>query len=674
MDTFFKRTTPQNAGLDPVKLERLWDSIEERSDSFVILFGDAIAFERYGPDWDPYKRHGTASAAKGVVGGLSLMLAMDDGLIALDDLACAYVPQWRSDPLKSRITIRQLAAHTSGIEDAEQDDLPHEQLTGWKGAFWRREDLFILARDVAPVLFYPGTQEAYSNPGIAMLAYCVTAALKNSPYVNIRQLLWERIIAPMGIPQEEWSIGYEETNIVDGLQLVGSWGGGSISTRCMAAFGLLMLRRGCWRDRRLITPETIDKTALTHSGMPGALGATWAVNRNLLGEKVWKTLPADTYRAAGAGHQALFIMPSRNLIMVRYGRQFFPEKSYNQAFKDALLDPLGEALLPWVSAPASDFIREVRWAPASGVLRLATGEKACDGSDNWPITWADDGALYTAYGDGYGFRPRLPVKLGMGFGKIEGTPEDIRAYNMRSDAENMLHGPGGEKASGLLMVGGKLYLWARNSDHQGCGSRLAESTDYGAHFDWCDWRFERFGHMTFINYGKNYEGARDGYIYMLSNDHPSAYENGDGFILLRAPKERLMARDAYEGFVCVDNTESPIFSADLSLCRHVLECPKRARRLSVSYNKGIKRYLLWQQHQFTASDSDTRFEGGFGIYEAPEPWGPWKCAYFTEHWDIGPGDLGCFPTKWMDADGLAAYLVFSGDDNFCVRKAEFITK
>jgi hypothetical protein len=64
-----------------------------------------------------------------------------------------------------------------------------------------------------------------------------------------------------------------------------------------------------------------------------------------------------------------------------------------------------------------------------------------------------------------------------------------------------------------------------------------------------------------------------------------------------------------------------------------------------------------------------RFRAGFGIYDAPEPGGPWTTAYFTEAWDVGPGETSCFPTKWMSADGKTLYLVFSGNDYFSLRKA-----
>jgi len=70
----------------------------------------------------------------------------------------------------------------------------------------------------------------------------------------------------------------------------------------------------------------------------------------------------------------------------------------------------------------------------------------------------------------------------------------------------------------------------------------------------------------------------------------------------------------------------------------------------------------------TLPGPDPRFHGGFGIYDAPEPWGPWTTVYYTEEWDVGPGETSSLPTKWMDADGKTLHLVFSGDDSFCVRK------
>src|SRR5207248_11553587 len=142
-----------------------------------------------------------------LIGGVAVAVALNDGLLSLDDFAAKFVPQWREDPVRSRITIRQLGSHTSGLDDAEDNGKPHAELTGWKGDFWKRlpppNDPFTLARDQARALFEPGEKLAYSNTGIAMLTYAVTAALKDSPQRDVRSLLRERVMRPIGASDRE---------------------------------------------------------------------------------------------------------------------------------------------------------------------------------------------------------------------------------------------------------------------------------------------------------------------------------------------------------------------------------------------------------------------------------------------------------------------------------------
>ncbi len=83
---------------------------------------------------------------------------------------------------------------------------------------------------------------------------------------------------------------------------------------------------------------------------------------------------------------------------------------------------------------------------------------------------------------------------------------------------------------------------------------------------------------------------------------------------------------------------------------------------------GLKRYSWCQIHPDSPHPQGPRFEGGFGIYEAPEPWGPWHTVYFFRRWDVGPGETASFPSKWMSKDGRTMHLVFSGDDAFSVRR------
>ena len=64
----------------------------------LVVRRGRIAYEWYAAGWGPDRPHGTASMAKALVGGMSLLVAISDGAIAADDLASNYIPRWRGDP------------------------------------------------------------------------------------------------------------------------------------------------------------------------------------------------------------------------------------------------------------------------------------------------------------------------------------------------------------------------------------------------------------------------------------------------------------------------------------------------------------------------------------------------------------------------------------------------
>jgi len=340
--------TPESQGMSSEKLATMRDDLAARKTTgLLVIRNDKIVCEWYAPGQSAKGKHYTASMAKAVVGGVSLAVAMSDGLIALDDPAARFIPQWKDDPRKSRITIRQLGSHTSGIEDAEADDLPHNKLTGWKGDFWQPaeppRDSFTVARDAAPVLFEPGAKIAYSNPGIAMLTYAATAALRDAPHKDIRTLLRERVMRPIGVPDDEWSVGYGRTPIVDGLPLVGSWGGGGYTARAAARVGRLMLRDGDWDGRRLLSADAVHQIT-RDAGTPGNCGIGWWSNNDGGHAKV----PKDAFWGAGAGHQIVLVVPSLHLIAVRNGETIVdttaPASEFHQPVRRFLFEPLVDAV------------------------------------------------------------------------------------------------------------------------------------------------------------------------------------------------------------------------------------------------------------------------------------------------------------------------------------------
>ncbi len=310
--------------------------------------------------------------------------------------------------------------------------------------------------------------------------------------------------------------------------------------------------------------------------------------------------------------------------------------------------------------PPSQAVTGLTWAPKGTILRKAPG------SDNWPLTWADDGHQYTAYGDGRGFEPFAPKKLGLGIARVEGGPADFRGVNVPSPTgEQVGDGPRSKKASGMLCVGGVLYLWARNAGN----AQLAWSGDHGRTWRWAGWKFTAgFGCPTFLNFGRDYAGARDGWAYVYSPDADGAYRPADRMVLARVPKGRITERAAYEFFTGLDRRR-PLWSKEVGDRGAVFAYKGRCYRSGVTYDAGLRRYLWAQVIPGTEGRKpDTRFEGGLAVYDAPEPWGPWTTVYFTEKWDVGPGESASFPAKWISADGKTVHLLFSGDDSFAVRR------
>jgi CubicO group peptidase (beta-lactamase class C family) len=686
----WQKASPETEGFSAEKLQQMTDTLaKHNTTSILVIRNDRIVLEWYAPGWNADKKHYTASLAKALVGGMSLELALNDGRLNADDPACLYISEWKNDPQKSKITIRQLATHSSGIEDAELSDEDllnasrkgiiikdqHMDIPGWKGHFWRKDpDPFTIARDSAPVIFPPGTSYHYSNPGMAMLAYAVTASYKGTDYPDIRTLLAERIYRPIGIKNNDWDIGYGQTYKVSGLELVANWGGGSFTPRAVARIGRLMMNNGNWEGRQLIDAKWV-KLVTQYAGTPlpprdskqpaPACGLAWYNNY----DGIWENAPRDLFLGSGAGNQTLIVIPSLKMIIVRNGSDMFDARKGEGHFYGVvryLVDKLMDAYMepPY---PQSKLITGVKFAPVSTIVRKASG------SDNWPLTWADDDKMYTAYGDGWGFEPGTDKKLSLGFAEIEGAPGNFRGTNIRSvTGEQLGQGRFGKKASSILMVNNVLYLLVRNANKNGEESQLAWSSDHGKSWIFADWKFsEGLGYPVFLNFGKNYSGARDNFVYIFSHDEKDAYKPADQMVMGRVPKGKITERSAYEFFAGFNKNGDPQWSGNIADRSGVFINPGRCMRGSISYNRGLKRYLWCQVLPQSDDPQGPRFSGGFGIYEAPEPWGPWHTVFFTKKWDTGPGETSSLPTKWMSTDGKNCYLVFSGEDCFSVRKVEF---
>lgn len=335
-----------------------------------------------------------------------------------------------------------------------------------------------------------------------------------------------------------------------------------------------------------------------------------------------------------------------------------------------LMTVCNEVNIPDIPLPESQVIKGITWD--ENIVRLTSHRIG----DNWPITWCDDNLQITVYGDGDGFDSLNP-DLSLGFSRITGDPPDVRGEDFVSDADTPVGwGPKGIKTSGLLMADDILYMFVRNYIPPGSedftNSHLGWSSDYGEHWTWADWYFQdTFGCPEFVQFGKNYSGTRDGFVYLVSQDNDNAYEYSPDIVLARVPKDIIQVREEYEFFAGFTNDGQPVWDADIKMRKPVFHDPNGTQRIAVTYNAGLKRYILTTSHR--PPGDDRTHSDALGIFDAPEPWGPWTTVYYNHDWSNDCRTYHHkFPTKWMSRDGKTMWLLFSGLDcdlyTICLQK------
>jgi len=79
---------------------------------------------------------------------------------------------------------------------------------------------------------------------------------------------------------------------------------------------------------------------------------------------------------------------------------------------------------PPSGSPPPPFIESITWD-------TSTFRHEAPGSDNWPMTWADDGYLYTSWGDGGGFGgTNSDGRVSLGVARVEGLATSYQGFNV----------------------------------------------------------------------------------------------------------------------------------------------------------------------------------------------------------------------------------------------------
>jgi len=341
-----------------------------------------------------------------------------------------------------------------------------------------------------------------------------------------------------------------------------------------------------------------------------------------------------------------------------------------------LMALLAYAGIVWLGSPIP--VAQTSPYPASSVITgvsfdVAGRTSAAPGSDLWPVVWAADGNLYTAWGDGGGFGgTNNSGRVKIGVARVSGSGTSYSGTNIFGGFNPQAPATFDGKANGILSVGGVLYM-AVVEQNQWLRLKVVRSTDNGLTWDFNSrgWDFAEpdgaFSDITFLTFGRDYAGARDGYVYVYSQGQRNQSFSTE-VDMARVPVGQIQNRSSYEYFAGL-NGGNPTWTTNVNQRQPVFSDPNGVTfGVRAVYNPGLDRYLLTVTHNQS---------GGWGMFDAPEPWGPWTTVGYWNNWIDSGFKFGfTFNQKWLSADGKTAHMVFSGTgawDAFQVIRTTFST-
>jgi CubicO group peptidase (beta-lactamase class C family) len=289
-------------------------SENKRGFSMLVIQNGKTVFEHYANGGSADSRCKIFSGTKSFW-GIAALCAVRDGLIKLDDRVADTITEWKNDPRKSPITIRQLLNQTDGIEPAPH--LHSESIRDRNAAAVQ-----------LPLVASPGSVFAYGPSHLQIFAEVLRRKLNGRSTVSYLQ---ENVLSPLGLT----SLDFKKDGRGNPLLATGF----ELSAREWSRLGELLLGQGNYHGKQIV-PANLLGQALTGSNANPSYGLTFWLNRQApnareidfekeldlkwqrarwTGICICRAAPPDMVVALGSNYERLFIIPSLNAIIVRQG-------------------------------------------------------------------------------------------------------------------------------------------------------------------------------------------------------------------------------------------------------------------------------------------------------------------------------------------------------------------
>lgn len=189
------------------------------------------------------------------------------------------------------------------------------QTSEWEGTLWDKPDVADRRLGYDRKLGDPGTVWEYNDVRVNRLALSVLRLFKKP----LPEVFRNEIASKIGMSNSWVWHGYDNAYVeIDGKRMQsvsggGHWGAGFwASTLDHARFGLLILNRGAWDGKRLVSEKWID-LATTPTPLRPVYGFMWWLNTD---QKQFPGAGAKSFFALGSGGNTIWIDPEHDLVAV----------------------------------------------------------------------------------------------------------------------------------------------------------------------------------------------------------------------------------------------------------------------------------------------------------------------------------------------------------------------
>ncbi|KAA1247954.1 serine hydrolase [Aquimarina sp. RZ0] len=302
----WKTNSLQSIKVDTTRIHKVFDHLKHTKNkihSVLLVKNEQLILEEYFNGYSADQPHDLRSTTKSIR-SILMGIAIDKGFInTVDDPISKYlktiVPQKNLDQRKNKITIRDLLTMSSGLDCNDWD----KKSKGQEDKVYKKKDWLQYTLDL-PMIHEPGTVSNYCSMGAVLLAEIISKASG----MTIAQFAEKYLFIPLGIDNIRWGHTSDKKVIASGKRLY-------MTSRDIAKIGLLVLNKGRWNEKQLVSKEWIEEATTPKTKITGIdYGYLWWNVPFIVDDKV-----IISKTATGNGGQYIMVVPALDMVAVFTG-------------------------------------------------------------------------------------------------------------------------------------------------------------------------------------------------------------------------------------------------------------------------------------------------------------------------------------------------------------------